>query len=419
MLLHQEILPQYTINIIEAQYAIGTPLLLTPFIAALGNQGVFLFSILCFLASYFFVLGTIKILGYDDKGVLLFFVFIPLLFIVRTIMSELPSLLIVSLAIYVLAQNKKRLYWLVFVLGGVSIVFRETNAIIFGPILLYIFFRSDIQKKILYAFTFAMSLTVRLFTNYVFYGDAFHLKKGYPFSLSYIDNNLLLYFLILFVFIPAGIVVFLKYKGVFSKLFFSIILIFTVVHLCYGYNGMDFSGFKMGMILNGRFYIPLIPIFCIQVAWFFTKINMGNKTTIAAYTVSILIAISSQFYLHTLSSSHYNIASYIDQYKDKVLIFDHTLHSNIGRYINPFLNNLHSTLDISRLEHPSTLDSLHMITNEAYIVQSERQETEAKLQRKKDILKLIKASSLTLELDTTLYTGDGGIITFSKIITPQ
>lgn len=419
MLLHQEFLTQFEIDIIEAEYAIGTPLLLAPLIKWFGHHAVFTLPIFCLGLSYILMYKSLIHLGYNGLGVLLFLMFLPLLFITRTIMSEMPSLLLVSISLFLLIKNEntQRHYWVIFLLGGISVLFRETNALIFGPILLYIFFQNSTNKKVIHSVIFLVGLSTRLIANYIVYQNAFHLKHGYPFSISYIPNNIILYSTILLVLIPGGLLLIARYSGKYDKLFLTIIGIFTATHLCYGYDATDYSGYKMGLILNGRFYIPLLPIFAICLGYFLTTLKPNFKVWITRliYIGAVVIGVGSQYYLHHITSNHRQVADAISTYKDQVLIFDHTVHSNIVRYINPYLGNVNKSLDISRIADSNVIDQLFDKTDQAYIVTSERNETRDKKSRNNDINKYIDTTLYRMNQDTILYTGDGGIITVSQI----
>lgn len=417
--LHQEFISNYKINIIEAEYAIGTPFLLSLIIGLLGNSAVFILPILCFAISFFLVYKIQCYLGYDVYGTLIFFLYLPLLFLCRTVMSEMPSLLLLSIALYILVRNQEnqKFFWLIFFLGGLSVLLRETNALIFAPLLLYTFFNIQNRKKIIGFIVFLLGLSNRLIANYWVYGDAFHLKHGYPFSISYLPNNLVLYLVILSLVIPAGIFLIYKYKGHFKNLLFSIIILFTSVHLFYGYDATDYSGYKMGLILNGRFYIPLLPIFAIYLGYYISELqpNIKKWFKIIIGIGALISGLGSQYYLSKITDNHRQIADTISTYQDQVLIFDHTLHSNIGRYINPFLENINKTIDLSRISNQDNVNQLFSKTNKAYIIQSERNETKDKVERNIDINNLVDSTLFNMQIDTTLYTGDGGQITITQI----
>lgn len=417
--IHQEVLPQFSSNLVEAEYALGTPLFLTPIIGLLGNSGVYIFSILCFVLSFILTYLSISHLDYDVKGVLLLFFFLPLLLISRTVMSELPSVVLVSLSLWILIKGKSshKGYLLIFFLGGVSILFRETNALIFGPILLHTFFIVRFRDKIGGCILFLLGVSCRLLANHFVYGDAFHLKHGYPFGLSYLPQNILLYTAILLGLIPGGLLFLLLYRGYLKGLFVSIVAIFTVVLLFYGYNAMDYSGVKMGLMMNGRFFIPLMPIFAICLGYCLKKYVNPTSSFVPCilYLGALVVGIGSQYYLDKTTDQHRTVANHLREYSNEVLIFDHTYHTNIGRYINPFLGNINKSLDISRMNDPAIVSQLFAKINKAYIIRSERNETEDKMSRNMDINTYMNQSLYNSQLDTTLLTGDGGIITIYEI----
>jgi hypothetical protein len=247
---------------ILADYPLGTSFFLWPFYKIMGYSGLHLANLFYILASFFFMIGVIK---HVDKFRILvasfIFICLPIFFFSRTIMSELPSLLIVTAALYFYVKEPRNsVHMFVFgFLAALSLWFREANGFIFLlPALDLVTKHKERIPMLLLGFV--SGIAPRLLSAHFVYGDIFHLKDpGYSFALSHVAENLPLYAIIVMFLIPMMLYPILHFKTYHQKLLNGSIWLYLMVHLLYGYNGIEASGIK-AVLLSARFLIPIIPL---------------------------------------------------------------------------------------------------------------------------------------------------------------
>lgn len=327
------------INLIEGYYPGGTTLLMAA-LHAIDINAMYLLGFLSLMISILFVSKVLRKLELSSLGFAAMLMFIPLIFISRTCMSEMPSLILVSLSLYLYYYRDKwnTAYLGIALIAGISLAFRETNLLLIAPLALV-----SSRNIILSAIAFVLGLSLRFSTYYWFTGDPFFVKAGSGFGLHYILSNIPIYAIVLLVLLPLSPVWIRYVHNREKKLFIFILTSFLLLHLIYGYQAYKYSGYVGGMILNGRFWIPALPFFVIALAYWI-KAHDWIRSKFYIYpllAITIVVNLLGHHYAHKQMNEHVQISQWIDEHLDsnKIVIADMEATTAMKRYIYPLIND--------------------------------------------------------------------------------
>ena len=278
---------------IRAKYPLGTAMLATPFYLLFGNAGVFLLSFTCVLLSW--VILYLCLEKYKVNTIFSYFIFLypASLTLSRSLMSDMPALLLSSIfLLYWLNKKYKHRELVLGFIAGISALFREPMIILFSPFLLFIFIQGNIKSKLFLSSSVLFGLSFRFYSSHYFWNDWLYAKgiNGSELSWSFdqFGFNLMLYSLFLLAFIP------LKVRRNFSEvkgavLTYRLAMALYILFFCfYEYNGRS-AGLLKSIILGGRFMIPVLPFFIFIIGSYFTeKFISKRKIKFAKYFVAII-----------------------------------------------------------------------------------------------------------------------------------
>ena len=253
----------------ETVYPLGTALTLAPFIAAGGWPLAFFAPALCLLLATLVTARWLADAGRSPLAAGVLLGFPAALVLGRVCMSEAPSLLCVSLGLWLFWRglDKQRVVsWLAagFLAGG-SILFRESNVLLLAPFLLGAVLRRDGGTWAL-AVGAACGVGLRLLSSQLYFGDAFYQKaSGYGFGFGPIARNLPIYATSLLLFVPGGLLAGMLYKGPRRAEVVATIVGFFLFYLTYDYSG-GASGLAKRIILGPRYFVPLLPLLAFALA---------------------------------------------------------------------------------------------------------------------------------------------------------
>ncbi len=193
--------------------------------------------------------------------------FVPTLVMGRVAMSDVPSLALVVLGLWLFWRGIERgwLYWLAsgFVAGS-SLLLRNANVLPFVPLYAGSVLRREKKCWALVVGGVA-GVGVRLLTSYFFYGDPLFERVTYPFAPDTIGERLPLYLLGLLVLVPGGLVLALAYRGRRWPELRAAIVLFVVFYLFQGFSSIGTSPPKR-VVLGLRYFIPLLPVLAFAMA---------------------------------------------------------------------------------------------------------------------------------------------------------
>ncbi len=357
-----------------ANYPIGTALLLAIF-AFFSKNLIFLSGLL--YTSVALILAYLIIKKQNRKNYFPFFIaliFPPTIYFSRGLMSEMPSLLLFAFYTYIFFNKKESFgkYAVLGLLGGMSILFRETNLVLCAALVALHLLKNP-KYIISYIVGFLPGLIPRFWSAAFLYENLGYVKQYAPFGIGYFLTNLPLYLIILLVLLPGGLFVLYKYQGKFANSIKLTIISFTLLHLVYGYNSGDHSGFLVSLFYNGRYYLPTLPLWIIVYADFGKSFSFLNKKIVkaGALITGALFIIGTSIFYHKLENAHQAVAKNIfENYNHEPLVYDNTAY----RYLNPLQGKINQLEVWDRLR----LGKTHL-QKKAFLVLSHRNNSEQQL----------------------------------------
>jgi hypothetical protein len=304
--------------IVPGLYPPGLPIILVVFLS-LGNSSlVFLTGLLSLLTGIFFTVKILENLELRPEFSLLIFWYFPAVLLSRTIMSDVPSLALVSIFLYLFTKKRPRRlsYLTAGLVASLSILFREPNILLALPFTLALLVKKRFETFLFVILGLVIGLVIRFGVINWAFGDFFFTKDpGMPFSLYYVGQNLLFYLPFLLLVIPAGLWSLFKYQGKFRIEIITSTVLFLLLYFSYSYTGIYFGGIK-SIILGPRFFIPVLPLFIVCVAEYSkNSLRFINSLLLPVSLISIFL-IQLVGYLYNKTQS--NIWSNIHRNSDKI-----------------------------------------------------------------------------------------------------
>lgn len=281
-----------------SKYNIGTSVFLLPSMLIGENLTFFTTFIVFFLSILIFdkLLGVYKI----DKIYLYYFALFPaFVYFSRTVFSELYSMFLLLLSMYLLLlyiNNKRNIY---LILLGITLSFLAfvRYSLIPIDIIFVLYLLISFKKKAIITIVSALPFVLAFlaFNNYM-YGSP--IRSGYYFSKEEFTFSLLAFITVLPKYLIAlnTIYPFMLLGSFFSKIKDKwLILVGVIVMILYyslsGLNANVFEGRILDLILGVRFFIPIIPLLMLL---YFEVINRRVKipSFFHLFSVGILVMVS-------------------------------------------------------------------------------------------------------------------------------
>jgi 4-amino-4-deoxy-L-arabinose transferase-like glycosyltransferase len=249
-----------------SRYPIGTALLMAPFVLAFGWKGAFLLAPLSLVAGALLTARWIREQGRSPAFALLLFAFPATLVMGRVAMSDMPSLALVALGLWLFWRGLDGAWgwWLAsgLVAGG-SLILRESNALPFA-----VFFAGTVLRRERFWPLLVgglVGVAGRLAASQWAYGSPFFVKATYYFSPETFMDRLPLYLLGLLVFLPGGLLFGLAYRGRRASELRITVVVFFVFFLLQGW-GMTASDLPKRLVIALRYFLPLLPLLVFAMA---------------------------------------------------------------------------------------------------------------------------------------------------------
>ena len=281
-------------QVLPGTYPAGTPLLQAPFVFFGGERYAVLASVMSLAIAILILARWLREEGRSPIYALLMLGYAPTLVMARCELSDLPSAMLVTLGLWLFWRGQSRhwSYWLAsgFV-AGTSLLFRETNALLFIP-----FFTGALLRREKNAFILVVGglfgVILRLLVTYLIFSDPFFLKNpGFGFSLGAVIQNGPLYLFALLVMIPGGLIAALLYQGPRRPELIITVIVSLLFFLLYNNSGQDSGGLKR-MVNGPRYFIPLLPILIMAYSevlprlWSKLTAHYSNRATTAISMVA-------------------------------------------------------------------------------------------------------------------------------------
>jgi len=319
---------------------------------------------LIFLSGTLYALGALYLLYRTlekhnlntNFGILSCILFLPFLYFSRSLMSEMPSVFLVSLFVYILMNweyNAKKI-GVLSLIAALSLSFREATILL----LIFPLIWELGQKPLKYLIALLgglIGLIPRVLLSKTLYGKYFMLLSGgtnsFDFSLYNFDNNILLYLFLSLVCIPGGLFFAWRYKGKYSSAFQIALFAYLLLHVFYNF-GLEFYGFKNAIFYCGRYLIPSLPVWAICIAWFFRNSDFKKYSYLLIIGMSVFI-ISFTYAHWFLGKSHKQVGlDFFDKLDNELVIYNNTAF----RYLNPINGHLDKVASINHLTKNEILE---------------------------------------------------------------
>ena len=388
------------INLIPAPYNTGTSAFYALVIFMLGKSAIFLVPLFQVIFSVILLSKTLEKNQYSNLGLSILALSLSLMFFSRSMMSCMPSFLIISGACYLFFRNKITLKVAVGlgILLTLSLWFRESNVFLLAPFVIHVIYKNKhlILPVCLGLF---LGLSPKLMFDKLVYGTYWFSSASSGFSVSALLDHVPEYSIILTVLIPLSIVFIALYKGKADKSIKVSCASFVLLYLFYNYSAVDFSGLLKGSFLTSRFMVPLLPIVVICAGEWLSR----NKQFQAFYLVLALMGMVvipvSQYVFHSLYKGHEKAANEIAALvTNKLVIADYSGYTNTIRYFNPLTSDVDKIASIQHVATASTLDN-------SLILLSRSETSEEKQMRADSMASKIEGLNLDLikriEIDET------------------
>jgi hypothetical protein len=250
-----------------SRYPYGTALTMSVPVALLGWRGAYLIPCTCFLAGVLLLGHWLRQEGRSPLFALLVLGYPPALVMGRVAMSDVPSLFLVILGLWLFFRGIQRgwPWWLGsgFVAGG-SILFRESNPIPFAPFFLGALLRRERNVWALIVGGLG-GLSLRVLANLYFFAEPLQYRSPYFLALDTLPQRVPVYALALLVFVPGGLLLALLHRGRRWPELSVAVVGFTTAYLIQRYYTGATSLLK-NMVVTPRYVIPIIPVIVFGMA---------------------------------------------------------------------------------------------------------------------------------------------------------
>jgi 4-amino-4-deoxy-L-arabinose transferase-like glycosyltransferase len=252
---------------VPSTYPLGVALLTAPFLSVLGLRGVFLVPLLSLIAAVVWTARWIAEEGRSPLFAVALLGFPPALVLGRVCMSDVPSAAAVGLGLWLFWRGLDRGagWWLAsgFV-AGASLILRVTNPLVFLPLYAGSVLRRE-RRCLALVVGGVAGLGVRFASMQYYFGDALFERGYYFFAPDTVMERLPLFLVGLLIFVPAGLVLALAYRGRRWPEVAAAIVLFFCFYLFQTFSTIE-TGPSKRVVLALRYFIPLLPLFCFAMA---------------------------------------------------------------------------------------------------------------------------------------------------------
>jgi len=264
----------------------GTSLLQTPFVLVAGWRAAAIVSVISLIFATLITARWLREANRHQAFALCVPGYFGALFFGRVAMSDVPSAALVALSLLLLwrsAPSRRGLSFGAGLSGGLTLLFREPNAVLLAPLYLdaIIAKRASASSLILGG---ATGIAVRLVASQLMFSNALYVRdSGYGFSFTSLAHSAVPFGLLLLVVFPAGAVLPFAYRGARATALRTAVLLYFAVFLLYEYDSIRENGWAKGLVLASRFVVPALPLLAFMSAevwprWFSAR----NTSSIAA-----------------------------------------------------------------------------------------------------------------------------------------
>jgi hypothetical protein len=273
----------------------GTSSLMAPPMALFGWRGAYVVPALALAAATLCTALWVREAGRSPLFALMVLGYLPSLVLGRVAQSDVPSTALAALGLWLFwarAPDRHARWAASGFVAGLSLSVRETNALLFAPLFLGALIRREAGIGALIAGGLAGSL-LRPLGTWIVFGDPFYIfPVGPTFALSNVPGNLSLYAVALLLFVPAGLIGGLLYRGERWPEIVITVALFCALYLSFGYRGQS-SGLLRELILGPRYFAPLTPLLAFAAAEALPRLWAGIRAHVGTGGAQVMERIAS------------------------------------------------------------------------------------------------------------------------------
>lgn len=270
---------------VMSDYPLGTSLLQTPFVVLGGWRAATLASVVALLVVTLLTARMLREQGREPAFALLIPGFLPASLFARIGMSDVPSAMVVAVALWLLGRAEggdRRVALAAGLAAGASVLFREFNLILLAPFVLGALVRGRAARWALVGGG-ALGLALRPALWSLIFGDAWYVRDSvYGFSLSSVAFTALPWGIALMLLLPGAMLLPALYRGERRAEFGAAVVLYVGAHLLYGYDAISENGPGKGILLMARYAIPALPVLALMAAEVWPRLLGALTARVAA-----------------------------------------------------------------------------------------------------------------------------------------
>ncbi len=392
----------------DALYPVGTSLTIAPLYRLGGLRLAFSFPLIMLVSLVLITARWIHEQGRSPCFALLILSFVPCLVLGRESMSGMPSAVLVACGMWLFWRgiSGKPLNWVLSgFIAGLSVMYRETNVLLFLPLFIGSMFRRE-RKSVALILGGVCGLSVHVVVSLLFGDSIIHGGRSMGFSLRAVWEHAPIYLAVLLVMFPGGLVWVLSYHGQ-RRLEVATTTILCLVFFCaYNYSGQQ-SGMMKSLVLGPRFLIPLLPLLAFTSAEAIPRV-WGGLLKVASSRVEPWLVLLGRtvivvYFLGVVTLS-YGIHPYLSGWAEKHVRVRDLIYANIPEdavivtdmeATDKYLNGLYGKYNTRKYDElePGDLARELLVNDVIWIVILERRDSEFWIARSTDAMNFVKSLS--------------------------
>lgn len=250
-----------------ARYPLGTALMMAPFVGLADWRGAYVVPLLCVAIGVLLTGLWLRDAERSPFYAMVVLGYPATLVMGRIAMSDAPSLAVCAVGLFCFWRGRDGPFpWFLSagLMAGASILFRESNVLVFVPLFVGALLRRDSGVWALVVGG-VVGMSLRVVANQLVFGDPFFYKAPDPFRLEAVLTSAPIYLASLLVLVPGGLIAGLAYRGERRPEIVATVILFTLFYCLYGYSAAE-SGLAKRLILGPRYFLPLLPVLALCLA---------------------------------------------------------------------------------------------------------------------------------------------------------
>jgi hypothetical protein len=254
---------------VMSDYPPATSLLQAPFVKVLGWRYAGLASVIALILATLATARLLTLHGRDPLFALFVPGFVGTAFFARIGMSDVPSAMVVALALLGLRAGRSgdaRAAFFGGLMVGLSVLFRELNVVLLLPFVAAAIARRDETVPPLLVGA-VVGFMARPVASALLFGNAAYVRdSGFGFSFEALIGGAPLWAVILLVLVPGGLLLPFFQRSEEKAEGTVAVLLYFALYASYGYDALRENGLVKGVLLTSRYAVPALPLLAVMAA---------------------------------------------------------------------------------------------------------------------------------------------------------